>query len=121
MEMYFHVEGQFDVCEHYGVDQFLYGAGLVVNSAYRGRGIATELLKARFPLLRSLGLKVTSTVFTMAGSQKAAEKAGYEELFAISYKELQEKFPNLNLSTANSSHCKTSGIMIEEDEHFEMK
>lgn len=114
MSLYHFVDNQLDVTEHFKVNQYLYGAGLVVKSEYRGRGIATELLKARIPFLKSLGLKVTSTVFTMIGSQKAAVSAGYKELFAISYAELQEKYPDLDFSTANSSHCKTLGIMIED-------
>lgn len=68
----------------YGVDEFLGGLGLVVNSKYRGRGIATEMLKARRPFLKAAGLQLTSTSFTASASQKAAEKAGYEENFAIS-------------------------------------
>ena len=69
--------------ENYNVNQYLIAYGLCVDTTYRGRGIATEMLKARAPLLKDLGLVVTTTAFTGIGSQKAAEKAGYEENFVI--------------------------------------
>jgi RimJ/RimL family protein N-acetyltransferase len=72
-------EEQFNLFEHYKIDQCLYGFGLAVDPTYRGRGIATELLKARFPLLKTLGIKITTTAFTGPASQAAARKAGYHE------------------------------------------
>jgi hypothetical protein len=72
-------EQQFNVFEHYKVDEYLYGYGLVVDPAYKGKGIATEMLKARVPLLKSLGLTLTSTEFNGAAAQKAAKKAGFHD------------------------------------------
>jgi GNAT superfamily N-acetyltransferase len=107
-----YVHNKFDVFEHYNVDHYLYGVGLCINSDYRGRGIATELLKARKPFLQSLGLKVTSTLFTTLGSQKAATYAGYEEKSVTSYEEIQLKFPDMDFSHANAEHCKTLALTI---------
>lgn len=78
-----HAQKQFDVFQHYNVNAYLIAYGLCVDTAYRARGIATEMLKARGPLLKALGLKVTTTAFTGIGSQKAALKAGYEENFVM--------------------------------------
>jgi hypothetical protein len=78
-----HAQEQFSPFKYYNVDKYLTAYGLCVDTNYRARGIATEMLKARAPLLKSLGLKVTTTAFTGIGSQKAAEKAGYEENFVI--------------------------------------
>lgn len=78
-----HAQQQFNVFQHYKVDEYLIAYGLCVDTDFRGRGIATEMLKARVPVLKALGLKVTATAFTGIGSQKAAEKAGYEENFVI--------------------------------------
>jgi GNAT superfamily N-acetyltransferase len=69
--------------ERHGVDKYLTAVGLVVNKKYRGLGIATEVLKARRPLLEALGLTLTSTIFTGPGSQKAALNAGYVEEYSI--------------------------------------
>jgi RimJ/RimL family protein N-acetyltransferase len=58
--------------EKFNVDRYLSAYGLCINKAYRRRGIATEILKARVPYMKLFGLKVTSTAFTGIGSQKAA-------------------------------------------------
>jgi GNAT superfamily N-acetyltransferase len=108
-----YIDGKCDVAKHFGVTQYLLGVGLMVRPEYRGQGIATETLKARFPLLKVLGLKVTSAMFTMLGSQKAAAAAGYQELSSVSFEELKEKFDDSDFSSANSSHCKVFAIMID--------
>uniref|UniRef100_A0A182PHW7 N-acetyltransferase domain-containing protein n=1 Tax=Anopheles epiroticus TaxID=199890 RepID=A0A182PHW7_9DIPT len=64
--------------ERYGVDKYLTAYGLSVNTRYRGRGIATEILKARRPICRAFGLRLTSTNFTAIGSQKPAAKIGFQ-------------------------------------------
>jgi GNAT superfamily N-acetyltransferase len=74
---------QFDPCEEYNVDFYLNGFGLCTKSEYRGRNIAKELLLARAPFLKALGLTVTATFFSGIGSQKAAVKAGYTEVFSM--------------------------------------
>lgn len=78
-----YAQQQFNVFKAYNVEEYLIAYGLCVDTNYRARGIATEMLKARAPMLKALGLKVTTTAFTGVGSQKAAEKAGYVENFAI--------------------------------------
>lgn len=74
---------QFDTYKHYNVDTALYSFGLLVHPEYRQRGIATEMLKARRPLMETLNVKLTISSFTAVGSQNAAKKAGYDENFAI--------------------------------------
>lgn len=78
-----YVQEQFSVYKHFNVREYLIAYGLCVDTMYRARGIATEMLKARAPLLKALQLQVTTTAFTGIGSQKAALKAGYEENFVI--------------------------------------
>ena len=55
---------EYDVFEDYKVEKYLTAYGLCVHPSYRKRGIATEMLKARVPILKKHGLKVTSTSFT---------------------------------------------------------
>lgn len=57
--------------------------GLAVSAKYRGRKFSSEILKARFPLCKAIGVTVTSTVFTSLLSQKAAERAGFKETYSI--------------------------------------
>lgn len=78
---------------------------LSVHSDYRRRGIATELLKARDHFLRVLNLTVTGDLFTVIGSQKAAALAGYKHFNTTSFAEVQEKFPKMDFSRANTPYC----------------
>lgn len=103
---------KFNVFDHFHVDHYLYGVGLCVNTAYRGRKIGTELLKARAPLLKCLHLTVTSTLFTTIASQKAAEAAAYEEKSSTAYEELKLKFPDMDFSEANTKFCKIFALQI---------
>lgn len=73
----------FDPFKHYKVDTLMFALGLIVLPEYRRRGVAYELMKAREPLGRSIGVQISSNVFTSLGAQRAAEKAGYEENFSI--------------------------------------
>lgn len=79
-----YAQEQFNVFDHYNVTEYLQAYGLCVDTVYRGRGIATEMLKARGMVLRALGLNVTTAAYSGAGSQAAAFTAGFEENFIIS-------------------------------------
>ncbi|CAH0700007.1 unnamed protein product [Spodoptera exigua] len=74
------------IYDKYNVNTYLMGAGLSVAPEYRGLGIAVELLKARINLSKDLGFRATGGIFTSAKAQRAAEKAGMECLYHISYK-----------------------------------
>jgi hypothetical protein len=84
-----------------------------VKTEYRGFGIATELLKARIPLMKVLDLTITASLFTTIQSQKAAEHVGFEEEFSISYGILQEKYPKFDFSSASAPDCKLLSLKIE--------
>ena len=75
--------GELKIFEKYEAESYLAGYGLVVNRKFRGQGIAVEMLKARVPFLKALGMTLTSTAFTVVGSQKAAKYAGYSEDYEI--------------------------------------
>lgn len=85
---------------------------MVTNRDYRQRGIGTEFLKARVKILKLLELTVTSSAFTVIGSQKAAFKANYEEVYSIKWSEVGEKFPKFDFSLANVDHCKILDLTI---------
>lgn len=103
---------QFDVYATYNVDQYLTAYGLCVNPEYRGRGIATEMLRARAPILEALGLKVTSTAFTGIGSQIAAKKAGYEEVFVISFSDIEKIITRFDFSKCITKFYKTMTLKV---------
>lgn len=83
-----YVADKVNIKEKYNIDQFLGAFGLVVSKNYRGYGIGTELLKARIPLCKALGLKVTSNNFSGKISQKCAENAGFHTDVTVTFDEL---------------------------------
>lgn len=87
------IVSQFNISEKYGVDKYLEGWGLGVNSKYREIGdiISIEMLKARVPLMKSLGLTVSSSLFSGRENQVAASKAEYTVDNEFSFEELAEK------------------------------
>lgn len=107
------IEESFNVYEHYGVNRVMFAAGLCVDKTYRGRGIATEILKARAHVLKAIGVEVTSTIFSTVGAQKAAKAAGYDENFSISYEEMDEKLPSLNFSHGYGNTCKVLSLKVK--------
>lgn len=70
------------------------------------------MLKARAPVLEAFGLKVTSTAFTGIGSQTAAAKAGYKEVFVIKYEEIEKMFPQFDFSKSVTKFYKTMALEI---------
>lgn len=80
----------FDPFKHYSVDVIMFALGLIVLPDYRQRGIAVELLKARELIGKAVKVPVTSNVFTSFGAQRAAEKSGYDENFAIKFSDLEK-------------------------------
>lgn len=83
----------------------MYAAGLCVDAKFRGKGIATEILKARVPLMQTIGLTVTTSIFSTIGAQKAAKAAEYDENYSINYEDLQEMFPKMNFSHVFKKSC----------------
>lgn len=107
-----HVVNAFDLLGHYNVDKFVYAYGLCVKPEYRRCGIATEILKARAPLMRSIGMQLTSTVFSTIGAQKAAKAAGYEENFSIDYESFEKLIPGSNFSHVYGLSCKILSLKV---------
>jgi GNAT superfamily N-acetyltransferase len=88
-------EDRFNVFEHYKVDKYLAAFGLLIHPDYRGRGIGTELLKARTPLMKVLDLEVTLTAFSGIVSQSTARKAGFQDNVVLVYEDLHKIQPGL--------------------------
>lgn len=103
---------QQNVFDKYGVVHYLSCSGLATNKNYRQRGIATEFFKARDAILRAFKLSVTSTLYTVIGSQKAALKANYYQVFSIKYTDLGEKFQRFDFSKRNCELCQVLDYKI---------
>lgn len=85
------IHEEIDIFTNFSVDSYLTSLGLTVNPAYRNRGIAKELLKARLQIMKNLGLTLTVTTFTAIRSQEAAKSVGFEEIFVATYEKLKER------------------------------
>ncbi|CAH1645397.1 unnamed protein product [Spodoptera littoralis] len=66
--------------------------GLVVCPEYRGLGIAQELLKVRRLMCKEYGIPVNGAWMTSYGTQKAAERDGWETVCELLYEDLEKKF-----------------------------
>ncbi|KAL0277039.1 UNVERIFIED_CONTAM: hypothetical protein PYX00_004461 [Menopon gallinae] len=82
-----YTESNLDVFNRYGVDVLMYAMGLSVDRRFRGQGIGLEILKSRYEMGRAVGIGLTMTVFTAIGSQKQAERAGFETIYEIAYED----------------------------------
>ncbi|XP_049883929.1 uncharacterized protein LOC126379264 [Pectinophora gossypiella] len=94
-----------NIFEKYRVEQYLTAYGLVVDPKWRGLSVGKEILRARVPLCKALGIKVTATVFTAGASQAVAAKAGFTTIFEISYEDLAKRgfiFPGIEEDTKSS-------------------
>ena len=89
-----HILKKADVFNLHKIDYYLSGIGLAIDATYCGRGIATEMMKARESILKYIGIAVTSTGFSSIGSQCAAKKAGYIIDCEMTYAELAKFNPN---------------------------
>lgn len=67
-----------DNFERHGVDSYLKSYGLVVDRIYRGCGIAEQLLRARTPICKEFGIKLTLTIFTSDTLNRIADKVGFK-------------------------------------------
>ncbi|XP_058839466.1 uncharacterized protein LOC131694943 [Topomyia yanbarensis] len=108
-----YVSNQFDVFKHYGVDHRMIAYGLTVNKRYRGRGIATEIIKARVPMCKALGIKLAAHPFSAIGSQRAAINAGYRTDYEITYDELATMGPKYALPGVQSKSFKLMSYSME--------
>ncbi|XP_039433685.1 uncharacterized protein LOC120416077 [Culex pipiens pallens] len=112
-EAHIYVGQQFNVFERFGVDRYLTAYGLAVNRRYRGRGIATELLKARIPMCKAFGIELTATNFTAVGSQLAAAKAGFKTDFEIMYDDFAKMGPKYVFPGIQTKSLKLMSLKIE--------
>ncbi|XP_053698639.1 uncharacterized protein LOC128745587 [Sabethes cyaneus] len=103
---------QFKVRQHYNVEYYLTAYGLAINKRYRGRGIATEMLRARVPLCKAFGIKVTATNFTALGSQLAAAKAGFQTNLEVTYDDFAKMGPKYSYPGIKSKSLKLMSLEI---------
>ncbi|KAG5684454.1 hypothetical protein PVAND_013688 [Polypedilum vanderplanki] len=100
------VLNQHDVFTKYGVDTYLTEYAMCTRKEFRNRGLATEFIRSRTQQMKLLNVPVTSSAFTVIGTQKAAAKVNHHDGWKISYDELQKKYPTFDFSKRNVDELK---------------
>ncbi|XP_055627382.1 uncharacterized protein LOC129769278 isoform X2 [Toxorhynchites rutilus septentrionalis] len=103
---------QFNLFEHYKVDHYLKSSGLAISRRYRGRGIATEVLKTRVPLCKAFGIKLTATNFASDAAQVAATIAGFETNFEVTYEDFAKMGSRYSFPGIQSKSLKLMSLRI---------
>ncbi|XP_059617950.1 uncharacterized protein LOC132262640 [Phlebotomus argentipes] len=101
------------VYDKYSVDKYLYAWGLYVFPKYRGMGIGGQILKARIPLGKALGFRLTTTLFTSSTSQAIAKKVGFVDDVVIPYEDLGKKEPFIQFPNISSPLIKVMSLRID--------
>jgi RimJ/RimL family protein N-acetyltransferase len=104
---------QCNVYEKYSTDATMFGWGLSVSNKFRGRGIANEILKARIPFCKAIGVKLSTTIFTNRISQKCAESVGFKDDYAIAYDELVKIDSGWDFRKTPTKVCKMKSLCID--------
>uniref|UniRef100_A0A7G3B3Q1 N-acetyltransferase domain-containing protein n=1 Tax=Lutzomyia longipalpis TaxID=7200 RepID=A0A7G3B3Q1_LUTLO len=107
------IHAKADTYNRHGVDKFLHSRGLLIVPKYRGLGLSTKILKARIPLGRALGVKVSGTIFTSDVSQKTAAKAGFVEDFSVLYEDLRNKDPFVDFPNVSTPSMKFMSLTLD--------
>lgn len=97
------------------INHYLNACGLVTLPEFRGHSIGLEVLKAREPLSKAMGIPASMTLFTAIASQKLAARVGFKEWYVVSYDDLAKLdppyiFPNISNHTKD---CKTMVKVFE--------
>jgi hypothetical protein len=79
---------------------------MCTKKEFRNRGIGTELIRARTTMLEKFGLQLTSSAFTVIGTQKGASKVGHTDGYTVSFDDLQKQFPTFDFSKKNTENFK---------------
>ncbi|XP_077299160.1 uncharacterized protein LOC143920245 isoform X1 [Arctopsyche grandis] len=99
-----------DVFEKYNVGEYLGAYGLCVRTEYRRMNIASEILRTRLPIMKSLGLTISNTDFTGLAAQKAAYKAGFKVDVSVSYDKIRHA---TGLPFKNCVNCEMMTLKLE--------
>ncbi|KAJ8729966.1 hypothetical protein PYW07_017004 [Mythimna separata] len=88
----------FDENKEFDLERRFSDKGLFVCPEYRGLGIAQELFKVRRLICKEFGVPLHGAWMTSYGSQKAAERDGWEVVCEVKYEDLAKNY-GLEIST----------------------
>ncbi|CAH1645394.1 unnamed protein product [Spodoptera littoralis] len=82
----------YDEVKVFNLDPWFSDRGLVVCPEYRGLGIGQEFLRVRRLICKEYGIPINGAWMTSYGTQKAAERDGWETVCELRYEDLEKKF-----------------------------
>ncbi|XP_063893906.1 uncharacterized protein LOC110375483 [Helicoverpa armigera] len=91
-EIVYGLESYYDEVKAFDLERSFGDRGLFVCPNYTGLGIARELLKVRRMICKEHGIPINGAWMTSYGTQKAAERDGWETVCEIPYEELEKQF-----------------------------
>jgi hypothetical protein len=112
MDSKHYIETRYNIMEQYDVDRYMFTAGLCVHKKHRCKGVATQILKARGPLMKAIGVEVTASIFSTVGAQNAASSAGFTHHYSILYEDFEKIFPEIDFSHAYGGSVKLSAFKL---------
>uniref|UniRef100_A0A2A4J0Y6 N-acetyltransferase domain-containing protein n=1 Tax=Heliothis virescens TaxID=7102 RepID=A0A2A4J0Y6_HELVI len=92
VEMFKGLADYYNEEKEFGLDRFYSDRGLFVCPKYRGLGIAQEFLKTRRMICKEQEISINGAWMTSYGTQKAAERDGWETVCEIQYDEFEKKY-----------------------------
>ncbi|CAH0701102.1 unnamed protein product [Spodoptera exigua] len=82
----------YDEVKEFDLNPCFSDRGLVVCPDYRGLGIGQEFLRVRRLICKEFGIPINGAWMTSYGTQKAAERDGWETVCELQYEDLEKKF-----------------------------
>ncbi|CAH1645395.1 unnamed protein product [Spodoptera littoralis] len=82
----------YDDMRAFNLDRYFICRGVFVCPEYRGLGIAQEFFRIRRLISKEYGIPITGAWMTSPGTQKAAERDGWETVCELKFADLEKKF-----------------------------
>ncbi|XP_044734833.1 uncharacterized protein LOC123297293 [Chrysoperla carnea] len=94
-------------------DRYMGAMGLSVLQRFQGMSIGKEILDARIPLCKAFNIPWTVTCFTNIASQKLALKCKFQNLFEISYDDLEKVDPRFKFDIKSTKTIRQMYRQVE--------
>uniref|UniRef100_A0A2A4J1J0 N-acetyltransferase domain-containing protein n=1 Tax=Heliothis virescens TaxID=7102 RepID=A0A2A4J1J0_HELVI len=92
VEMFKGLNDYYNEEKEFGLDRYFSDRGLFVCPQYRGLGIAQEFLRTRRMICKEHGIPINGAWMTSYGTQKAAERDGWETVCEFKFEEFEKKY-----------------------------
>lgn len=102
---------QADIFNRFNVDIFLLGYAFCIRNDFVGKGIRYEMLAGLERVLNALNINIMVIATGDESTQRAAIYAGFEEVYSVSFKHIEEMI-NFDLKSAPSNDFKILALGV---------